>query len=125
MTSSPDINASERPAPARLRRHRSKWREIVLVCEKCTRKVDGGFGKDRATSLNKLLRRKLKLAKGRRADIGVIGAGCFGLCPKGAVTVALGSEPDALYTIPAGTKFGVLARGLRLTAAQESDAPAE
>lgn len=105
----------------RLRRHRSKWREIVLICDKCTRKVDGGFGKKGRTSLRKLLRRKLKLAKGRRAAIGLIETGCFGLCPKDAVTVALGSEPEALYVLPAGTSFGDLALGLRLI---EEDAPA-
>ena len=37
---------------------RSNWERTLLVCGKCSRKVDGGFGPKGRTSLAKALRRQ-------------------------------------------------------------------
>lgn len=101
--------------PARHSKQRpSKWREVVLVCAKCTAKIGGGFGPRKRTSLRKALRKSLGLKKGRKAAIGVVDAPCFDLCPKKAVTVALGSHPQTLYVIEKGAPIEdvVLALGI-------------
>ena len=45
----------------------------MLVCRKCSKKLDGGFGKDGEERLAKALRRHLSLKKGRKAAAGIIG----------------------------------------------------
>ena len=44
-----------------LKRVRSDWQGAVLVCGKCSKKLDGGFGKKGRTPLAKLLRKILGL----------------------------------------------------------------
>ncbi len=78
------------------------WREIVLVCRKCTRRLDGGFGKKHREPLRSELKTALRAA-GRRREVRVIEIGCLGLCPKGAVTVAIASRPGELLAIPQGS----------------------
>jgi len=78
------------------------WREIVLVCRKCTRRLDGGFGKKHREPLRGELKTALRSA-GRRREVRVIEIGCLGLCPKGAVTVAIASRPGELLAIPKGS----------------------
>ncbi|MCC6919592.1 MAG: hypothetical protein IT548_10340 [Alphaproteobacteria bacterium] len=101
------------PPPA-IRRHRSKWRETVLICRKCTKKAKGGFGRGGRLSLRKALRRKLRLGKGRAALIGLVEVDCFKLCPKRAVTVARGSDPGSLYAIPRRAPLGEIVDTLEL-----------
>lgn len=64
----------------------SGWRDAVLVCGKCSKKVGGGFGPKGRLPLAKALRRTLSL-KGRKARAGVIETKCLGVCPKRAVMV--------------------------------------
>lgn len=78
------------------------WRETLLICKKCSKKVKGGFGPKSKTRLKKALAEKLALKKGRHATVGLIEVGCFDLCPKRAVTVAKGSEPGKFYVVPRG-----------------------
>ena len=66
----------------------SEWRDAVMVCRKCSKKVGGGFGEKGRTPLAKALRRALGLGKGRKARVGVVETKCLGVCPKHAVTVA-------------------------------------
>ncbi|WP_327752595.1 (2Fe-2S) ferredoxin domain-containing protein [Sphingobium sp. SJ10-10] len=82
---------------------RSNWDHAVLVCRKCSKKLDGGFGLDGDERLAKALRRHLSLKKGRKAAAGIVEVNCLGVCPKGAVTVVNGAsarqwllvQPDA------------------------------
>jgi hypothetical protein len=83
-----------------VRRHKSKCRDVVLVCRKCTKKARGGFGATGRKSLRKALRAELDLPKGRRSPIAVIEVGCFGICPKKGVTVFSSARPEMLQTIP-------------------------
>ncbi|NWK95488.1 hypothetical protein DM806_07355 [Sphingobium lactosutens] len=71
---------------------RSNWQNAVLVCRKCSKKLDGGFGPRGDERLGKALRKHLSLRKGRKAAAGIIEVNCLGVCPKGAVTVVNGAD---------------------------------
>ena len=97
----------------------SNWCDTVLVCGKCSKKVDGGFGPKGKQSLAKLLRKSLGLGKGRKAALGIVETKCLGICPKGAVVVArLG---DWLI-VPAGTSVWQVAAELGLIAQDDAAA---
>ena len=83
--------------------HRSKWRESVLICRKCSKKLRGGFGKKGMRTLRGLLKDVYGDAKGRRAELGIVEVPCFKLCPKRAVSVALGTKPGMLFEVAEGT----------------------
>lgn len=82
---------------------RAQWSGAVLVCGKCSKKLDGGFGAKRRTSLAKLLRKALGLGKGRKAGRGIVETKCLGLCPKNAVAVLNADRADRWFVVPAGT----------------------
>ncbi len=92
----------------------TRWHEVVLVCGKCSKKVGGGFGSDGGMRLDKALRQELGVRKGRKGKIGFVRAACFDICPKNAIVVAKGSEPDRLYIIPRGTPVEEVATALDL-----------
>jgi predicted metal-binding protein len=77
------------------------WTDILLMCRKCSKKLNGGFGKDGEETLARAVRKALR-ARGQRGRIGVIGVPCFGICPKQAVTVARASRPGELLIVKAG-----------------------
>jgi predicted metal-binding protein len=82
---------------------RADWRAVVLVCGKCTRKVDGGFGEKGRTPLVKALRKWIGKGKGRKAGAGIYEVPCLKICPKAAVTVVNGAEPGKWLIVDAGT----------------------
>lgn len=89
----------------------TQWRQVVLVCRKCSKKLDGGFGPDGDKSLKKALRKYLRAGKGKGADLVVKATDCFDVCPKGAVVAVNASNPKALLIVPAGADlFEVKAR---------------
>ena len=54
----------------------TEWRDVVLVCRKCSKKLDGGFGPDGDLTLKKALRKYFNLKKGkkgRKGDLVVTG----------------------------------------------------
>ena len=79
------------------------WQGVVLVCGKCSRKVGGGFGPKRRTSLARALRGLLPSAKGRKAAHGVIETGCLKLCPKRRVVAIDAARPGEWLLIEPGT----------------------
>jgi predicted metal-binding protein len=87
--------------PDGLRPCATGWDDVILICKTCSKKLSGGFGERRDEPLRKALRGALKEA-GRRGRVGMIEVPCFGVCPKQAVTVAIGSAPGALLVVPAG-----------------------
>ncbi len=93
---------------------RANWRNVVLVCRKCSKKVDGGFGPDGDERLAKALRRHLSLRKGRKAAAGVVEVGCLGACPKGAVTVVDGADSREWRLVRPGADLDELAATLHL-----------
>ncbi len=79
------------------------WRTVILVCRKCGKKLKGGFGPKRKDDLRAELRQALRGAGPRRV-VKIIETGCFGVCPKHAVTVLNATSPGVLHVIPAGTQ---------------------
>jgi hypothetical protein len=83
---------------------RTGWTDALIYCRKCARKLDGGFGPDGDLSIRKALRQALR-ARGQRPATGILAAGCFGVCPKGGVTLMRASEPGRLIVV-SGTTLG-------------------
>jgi predicted metal-binding protein len=84
---------------------KTEWRDVVLVCRKCSKKLDGGFGPDGDLTLKKALRKYLRLKKGksgRKGELVVTGTDCFDICPKGAVVAINAAQPKKLLIVPAG-----------------------
>ncbi len=90
-----------------IRRASSNWQSAVLVCAKCSNKIDGGFGEKGRTPLVKALRKLV--GKGRKAGRGIVAVKCLGVCPKGAVTVIDSRRPDEWMIIRAGTPVAQVA----------------
>lgn len=78
------------------------WREIIILCRKCGKKRDGGFGPRRKESLKTTLRQALREA-GQRRQVRVMETGCLGICPKHGVTALNATRPDTIHVIPTGT----------------------
>lgn len=90
---------------------KTQWRDVVLVCRKCSKKLDGGFGPDGDKSLKKALRKYLKAGKGKKGELAVKETDCFDICPKNAVVAVNVARPKALLIVPAGADlFEVKAR---------------
>jgi predicted metal-binding protein len=99
----------------RLKDHvRTNWRNVVLICRKCSKKLDGGFGPDGDERLAKALRKHLSLKKGRKADAGIVEVNCLGVCPRGAVTVVDGADSKEWLLVRAGADLDELAQALHL-----------
>jgi predicted metal-binding protein len=90
-----------------MKRVKSEWTEVVLVCRKCSKKLDGGFGKKGEQSLAKGLRKALGLkGKGRKAAGAVIEVDCLDVCPKGAVVAVSAGRPGEWVVVPEGAELG-------------------
>ncbi|WP_407696087.1 (2Fe-2S) ferredoxin domain-containing protein [Sphingobium soli] len=98
---------------------RSNWQQAVLICRKCSKKVDGGFGPDGDEHLAKALRRHLSLKKGRKAAAGIVEVNCLGICPKNAVTVVNGADSRDWLLVRPKADLDMLARELGLSAAAD------
>ncbi|MFS0737053.1 (2Fe-2S) ferredoxin domain-containing protein [Sphingomonas sp. 1P06PA] len=92
---------------------RSQWSKTVLVCRKCSKKVDGGFG-PRDERLAKALRRHLGTRKGRKAAVGIVEVDCLGICPKQAVVVVDGDRAGEWLLVRPGAPIDALAVQLGL-----------
>ena len=68
---------------------RAPFREAVLVCGKCSRKLAGGFGRKGGRGLRGELKRAWK-ASGREGKLRVVETPCLGLCPKQRQVAATG-----------------------------------
>ena len=78
------------------------WTQVILVCRKCSKKLDGGFGPKGEDTLPQALKHALRQS-GRRRSVRVIETKCLGLCPKKAVTVLPAGAPGSMLTVPVGT----------------------
>ncbi|MDG2532388.1 (2Fe-2S) ferredoxin domain-containing protein [Sphingomonas sp. HITSZ_GF] len=95
-------------------RVRSNWDHTILVCAKCSKKLDGGFGPKGRTPLAKALRKHLGLKKGRKAEAGIVEVKCMGICPRGAVTVIDAGGPREWLIVPKGADLDGVADELGL-----------
>jgi predicted metal-binding protein len=91
---------------------RSNWSNAVLVCSKCSKKLEGGFGPKGRTPLAKALRKHLGLKKGRKGAAGIVEVKCLGVCPRGAVTVVNGAQSREWLLVPEGADLDLVAAEL-------------
>jgi predicted metal-binding protein len=92
----------------------SNWSNVVLVCRKCSKKLDGGFGPDGKARLAKALRKHLSLKTGRKAAAGILEVNCLGICPRGAVTVVDGAASRDWLLVRPGADLDDLTEALNL-----------
>ncbi|UYY58734.1 (2Fe-2S) ferredoxin domain-containing protein [Sphingomonas sp. S2-65] len=100
---------------------RSNWSDAILVCAKCSKKLDGGFGPKGKAPLGKALRKHLHVKKGRKAAAGIVEVKCLGICPRGAVTVVNGARSREWLLVPEGADLDVVVANLGLSAPVNSD----
>ena len=81
---------------------KTPWSDVIILCRKCGKKRDGGFGKKRKESLKAALRQATR-DSGRRRQIRVLETGCLGICPKDGVTALNASRPAILHIIQVGS----------------------
>jgi predicted metal-binding protein len=93
---------------------RSNWSNAILVCSKCSKKLDGGFGPKGRAPLAKALRKHLGLKKGRKGAAGIVEVKCLGVCPRGAVTVVNGAQAREWLLVPEGADLDAVAAELGL-----------
>lgn len=93
----------------RIKTVHSNWQGSVLVCRKCSKKLDGGFGSKGKQSLAKALRKAKHSKKGRKGSFGVVEIACVGLCPGGAVTVIDSARPGEWLVVRRGADVDALA----------------
>jgi predicted metal-binding protein len=84
------------------RRLKTGWTDILLICRKCSKKLNGGFGEDGQETLRRAVRNKLR-ETGQRGQFGVIETACMGVCPNNAVTTVRANAPGIFSVIPKGT----------------------
>lgn len=99
-----------------LKQAKTNWQDVVLVCRKCQKKLDGeGFGPAGDRPLKKALRKTLKAGKGRKAEVLVMEADCFDVCPKNAVVaVRAGRRRAPMLIVPRGTDMAEVRAALDL-----------
>jgi predicted metal-binding protein len=78
------------------------WKNVILLCGKCARKMDGGYGPKGKETLRTVLREAFR-ETGYRRDVRIIESRCMGICPKKGVTSMNASHPNRILTIPKGT----------------------
>ncbi|MET0336684.1 MAG: (2Fe-2S) ferredoxin domain-containing protein [Caulobacter sp.] len=105
---------------SRIKQVRADWAEVVLVCRKCSKKLDGGFGAKGDKSLAKALRRELRGGKGdhRKDGAAVIEVDCLDICPKGAVVAINAADPKTWRVVPRGAAMPQVLDSLGLTDAR-------
>jgi predicted metal-binding protein len=78
------------------------WRDVIILCRKCGKKFDGGFGPKRKDGLKTALRQALR-DSGRRRQTRIMETSCLGICPKHGVTALNATHPSRLHVVVAGT----------------------
>ncbi len=91
---------------------KADWETAILVCAKCSKRLDGGFGKHGKHRLAKALKTYLGIKRFRKARLGVLEVKCLGVCPRGAVTVVNAADPTRWRLVPRGADLEALAEDL-------------
>ncbi|MES2835092.1 MAG: hypothetical protein V4707_10340 [Pseudomonadota bacterium] len=104
---------------------KTRWKDVVLVCRKCSKRLGGGFGPDGDKTLKKALRKYFKSTGGAEAELAVRHTGCFDICPKNAVVAVNASNPKALLIVPAGADLLEVKARLGLRDARRAKPDAE
>lgn len=99
------------PAKNGARAIAAKWSEVVLVCRKCSKKLDGGFGRKGDVRLEKALKGEFPGKRGPK----VLAVPCLDICPKQAVCVVVGGQPGRVHLVARGTPVDEVIAALALT----------
>lgn len=91
---------------------KADWETAILVCAKCSKRLDGGFGKKGKQGLAKALKAYLGIKRFRKARVGVVEVKCLGICPRGEVTVINAAAPTQWRLVPSGADIADLAETL-------------
>lgn len=86
----------------------SRWQGALITCGKCSKRMDGGFGKGRRLSLAKALKKASGGGRKRKDRIGIIESKCLGLCPDGAAVLIDGAAPDHWWLVKRGSDAGAV-----------------
>lgn len=96
---------------------KADWTDVVLVCRKCARKLDGGFGPEADQPLPQALRaaiarheggKPMKKPRRKGAQVAVIEVPCLDICPKNAVIVIPAGAPGLWLSVPRGADLDAL-----------------
>lgn len=96
---------------------KADWTDVVLVCRKCAKKLDGGFGPDEVQPLPKALRaaiarreggKPMKKPRRKGARVAVVEVPCLDICPKNAVVVIPAGRPGRWLSVERGTDLDAL-----------------
>lgn len=100
------------------------WRDLVLVCRKCSAKLDGRhFGPDRDMTLREALKAHIR-QHGLKGVVRAVETDCLDLCPEGAVSVMRIARPDQIVPMPPGSTPAAVLERLGLSPVGEpADAP--
>lgn len=103
-----------------IKTHTAPWTDLVVLCRKCSRKLDGGFGPDGDSSLRSEMRDALR-EQGRRRSVRIVESRCLGVCPKRAVTMMAASQPGRVFVVGAGSRMEDVLDLLGASAPAEQD----
>lgn len=92
------------------------WSGALLVCAKCSKKLDGGFGPKDSTRLAKVLAKRPGVGRKRKAGLGVAEVRCLGVCPRGAVTVVDTRAPGRWRLVRPGDDLDAIVAGVGVDA---------
>ncbi len=101
-----------RTVPARIVTLPAQWRDKLLICKNCTKRIGGGFGPKHKTALAKALRAQLAADRRANSGLSIVEIGCLAVCADNAVTVIDGARPDNWWVVPRGSDVAELAAGL-------------
>lgn len=87
---------------------KAEWETAILVCAKCSKLLDGGFGKKGKQRLAKALKAYLGVKRFRKARVGVVEVKCLGVCPRGAVTVVNAADPSRWRLVTKGADLAAV-----------------
>jgi hypothetical protein len=90
------------------------WGDLVLVCRKCSGKLDGrGFGPDQDMTLREAMKQHIR-ARGLKGVVRAVETDCLDLCPEGRVSVMRIAFPHEIIAVPPATTTDQVFRRLGL-----------
>ncbi|MCQ8279111.1 hypothetical protein NFI95_11720 [Acetobacteraceae bacterium KSS8] len=105
------MGEKHKAVPGEITVARGPWTTCVLLCGKCGKKLDGGFGDKRDESLASVLKQLLR-DREQRKWVRVIQVGCLDICPRGGIAAMRGDAPGEMMIIPAGMDAASIAQRL-------------
>jgi predicted metal-binding protein len=92
------------------------WRDLILVCRKCSAKREGGgFGPNRDQTLREVLKAHIR-QHNLKGILRAVETDCLDLCPEGAVSTMRISDPQRIFPVPPGTGVDTVLQALGLEA---------